>query len=103
MLIVTVGIPPVDSSCLKPWESVLLQEDRRIIATGYETSDKPDQYVAVAALSWTHSREFSTQSAAPRTFIYPMEAAGFMDLVKSGRQHMLQQDYEQIGFQTAGV
>jgi hypothetical protein len=41
------------------------------------------------------------QTIAPRIIIYPMEASEFMDMVKTVRQHMLPQDYEQIGPATA--
>jgi hypothetical protein len=87
MLIVTVGIAPADTSCLKPWASVMLQEDRRMVKIGSELGDKKGQYVAGAALSeavsWTLRQEVEEQSLAPRTFIYPMEASEFMDLVKA--------------------
>jgi hypothetical protein len=65
-------------------------------STVSESADKLDQYIAVAAvseiLSWAHPRELEAQSCAPRTVIYPMEAAEFMELVKTGRQDMLPSD-----------
>jgi hypothetical protein len=76
------------------------------LAKGFQV-EVPDQYVAVAALSgplaWEHSREKASASMAPRTFIYPMEAAQFMELVRTGKQHILPVEYEQIGMVTASV
>jgi hypothetical protein len=64
-----------------------------MVKTGSELADKYDQYVAVDALSetlsWIHPREIEAEKLAPRTVIYPVEAAGFMHLVKAGHQHML--------------
>jgi hypothetical protein len=42
-LVVTVGSAPVDSCRLKPWPSVVLQEERRMARTGSESADKTDQ------------------------------------------------------------
>jgi hypothetical protein len=93
MLILTVGIAPADTSCAKPWASVILQEDRIVVKIGSELGDKTDQYVAAvgvaAALSRAHPREVEEQKLAPRRVTYPMEASEFMDRVKTGQQHML--------------
>jgi hypothetical protein len=101
MVIATVGVAPAESSCLRPWATVFMQENRCMVKTGWESADKDYQYVAVAALSetlsWTHPREVEAQSLAPRTVIYPMEAAEFMELVKIGRQYMLPPYYERGG------
>jgi hypothetical protein len=105
MLVVTVGIAPVDASCVKPWASVMLQEDRRIVRTRGELGDEMDQYVAAVAVSdafsWTHPQEVEEQNLAPRTVIHPMEASEFMDLVKAGQEQLLPPDYEQLGASVA--
>jgi hypothetical protein len=95
MLILTVGIASANTSCVKPWASVMLQEDQRVVRTGSELGDKTDQYVA--AVSWTHPLEDEEQKLAPRTVIYPMESSEFMDLVKAGQQHTLPPEYEELG------
>jgi hypothetical protein len=57
-----------------------------MVKTSSESAAKDDQCVAVAAvsepLSWTHPREVESRTLAPRTVIYPMEAMGFMGMVK---------------------
>jgi hypothetical protein len=100
-LVATVGIAPADTSCQKPWASVMMQEDRGMVRTGSETGDKADQYVASvdfsAALSRIHPREVEEQKLAPRTVIYPMEAVEFMVVVKAGQQDTLPLDYLHVG------
>jgi hypothetical protein len=57
------------------------------------------------ALTWDHRREKASDpyTAAPRTFIYAIEVAEFMEIIKTGRQHTLPADYEQTGCETARV
>jgi hypothetical protein len=43
MLILTLGDAPADTSCVKPWASVMLQEDRRMVRTGSDLGDKTEQ------------------------------------------------------------
>jgi hypothetical protein len=100
IVVVTVGFAPAELTCLRPYVSVFVQENGPMLSANSETADKSDQYVAIAALSgalsWTHEREAESQTVAPRTVVCPMEATEFMDLVKSGRQHMRPPDHEQI-------
>jgi hypothetical protein len=109
MLTITLGLAPVESGCFKPWAAVLNQDVRQMVGTDRETAEKSDQDVAVASLSgalaWEHPREKASVPyvPTPRPFIYPMEAAYFMERVKAGRQHTLSEEFEQIGPATASV
>jgi hypothetical protein len=108
MLAITLKLASAESGFFKPWaaaflqESGFLQEDLGMVATGKETSEKPDQYVLVAALSgalaWEHPSEKSSEprTFAPREFVYPMEVAEFMEIIETGRQHTLPEEFEQI-------
>jgi hypothetical protein len=61
MLVITLGLAPAESGCLKPWAAAFLREDRTMMFTGQETAGKPSQQVVIAALAealaWEHPRE----------------------------------------------
>jgi hypothetical protein len=87
MLTIIVGLAPAESGCFKPWRTVFLQEDRKMVAPVREPAEVSDQCVSVAAISvalaWEHPRE-KAAGKAPRTIVYLMKAAEFMELVKIG-------------------
>jgi hypothetical protein len=51
MLTITLRLATAESASLKPLAAVFFQEDRKMVATGRETAEGSDQYVAIPALS----------------------------------------------------
>jgi hypothetical protein len=109
MLVITIGLSPAESGCLKPWAADFLQDDRTMVFTGKGTAKEPDQYVLIAAvteaLAWERPREKTSESriTADRTFICSMEVSDFMGLIKTGKHHNLPEGPEQIGAVTESV
>jgi hypothetical protein len=102
-----LGSDPEESGCLRPWAAVFLQEDRRMVFTGKETAERPDQHVVIAAqaVAWELPREKAPdpRSTAPRAFVYLMGVSDFIDLIKNGRQYALPAELEQIVEVTASM
>jgi hypothetical protein len=111
-VIITLGLARAESGSFRAWAAVFcitftwsgsfrapvsaavfVQEGSRIALTGKEVPETLDQQVAlsvllhVGALTWEHPSDKTPDRRfwAPVTFIYPMEIADMMDLIKGGR------------------
>jgi hypothetical protein len=109
MVVITLGLALADIGSFKSWAAVIVQDFLRMMLTGKNLPETPGQMVCLSALpgahTWEHPREKTPNPRkwARRTFIYPMEIADIMELVKCGQQHTFPRELGQIGAEIAGL